>query len=137
MTPPALALQRFGAACLLGVGLGLWYDFLRPLRPRNTALSDLVFLAVTGWVWLFLALRVCGGDLRVGYSAGLAVGGLMWELTAGRLLRPVFRGFWCFMKRIWTLALWLPKKILEFLKILFASGQKWVTIYRNGSRMRR
>ena len=50
MTPPALALQRFGAACLLGVGLGLWYDFLRPLRPRNTALSDLVFLAVTcGW----------------------------------------------------------------------------------------
>ena len=82
MTPPALALQRFGAACLLGVGLGLWYDFLRPLRPRNTALSDLVFLAVTGWVWLFLALRVCSGDLRVGYSAGRAVGGLMGYLTA-------------------------------------------------------
>ena len=42
MTPPALALQRLGAACLLGVGLGLWYDFLRPLRPRNTVLSDLL-----------------------------------------------------------------------------------------------
>ena len=44
MTPPALAAQRFGLACLLGGGLGLCYGFLRPLRPKRTALSDLLFL---------------------------------------------------------------------------------------------
>ena len=76
MNPPALALQRFGAGCLLGVGLGLWYCFLRPLRPKHTALSDLLFLLGLGWAWLYLAFPVCDGDLRAGYSAALGVGWL-------------------------------------------------------------
>ena len=54
MTAPALAAQRFGSACLLGVGLGIWYGFLRPLRPRRTALSDGLFLAGAAWAWLEL-----------------------------------------------------------------------------------
>lgn len=74
MTPPALSAQRFGAGCLLGVGLGLLYGFLRPLRPRHMLLGDLLFLLGVGWGWLYLDFAVCGGDLRPGYSLGLAVG---------------------------------------------------------------
>ena len=44
MTPPELAAGRFLAACLLGAQLGVWYGFLRPLRPRWTALSVSLFL---------------------------------------------------------------------------------------------
>ena len=44
MTDPALDARRFGIACLLGLALGLYYGFLRPLRPKHTVLSDFLFL---------------------------------------------------------------------------------------------
>ena len=66
MISPALAWGHFLAACLLGVGLGLVYDFLRPLRPRFTALSDVVFLAVLGYTLIYLFFGVCAGDIRGG-----------------------------------------------------------------------
>ena len=100
MNPPGLALQRLGAGCLLGVGLGVLYGFLRPLRPRHTGLSDAAFLLGVGWAWGYLALAVCGGDLRPGYSVGLAVGALAWETTAGRLIDPVFALFWRLIGKI-------------------------------------
>ena len=86
MTTPALAASRFAAACLLGLGLGLWYEFLRPLRPRHTNLSDLLFLPGAFWAWLYLSFGVCGGDLRLGYCAGLFVGAWVFRLLPGRLL---------------------------------------------------
>ena len=49
---PALAAYRLACALALGAALGLFYGFLRPLRPRHTLLSDGLFLAVTGWVWI-------------------------------------------------------------------------------------
>ena len=137
MISPVLTMQRFGAGCLLGAGLGVLYGFLRPLRPRHTVLSDVLFLLGVGWAWLYLAFAVCGGDLRPGYSAGLALGGLAWEMTVGRLISPIFSLFWktvAWMKGLFVLPV---KKFLHFLKILFASGEKWVTIWWNGCRMRR
>ena len=113
MIPPALAFQRFGIACLLGVGLGVLYGFLRPLRPRHTGLSDALFLLGAAWVWLYLALGVCGGDLRFGYCLGLPIGGVAWETTAGRLLRPVFALLWRLAGRIAGLAVWPLKKLLR------------------------
>lgn len=94
MISPALAWGHFLAACLLGAGLGLVYDFLRPLRPRFTALSDVVFLAVLGYALIYLFFGVCAGDIRGGYLLGLAVGGFAWEWSLGRLISPVFVGFW-------------------------------------------
>ena len=44
MIPPAEALRHFGIAFGLGCLLGVLYGFVRPLRPRLTALSDLIFL---------------------------------------------------------------------------------------------
>ena len=39
MTPQVQA-ARFVASLLIGLGLGVFYCFLRPLRPKLTALSD-------------------------------------------------------------------------------------------------
>ena len=41
MIPPALAAQRLLMGWVIGSALGAYYDFLRPLRPKFTVLSDL------------------------------------------------------------------------------------------------
>ena len=106
MSAPAVAAQRLGIACLLGCGLGLYYGFLRPLRPKWTGLSDLLFLLGGFWTWLYMGFGVCRGDLRLGYTAGLVAGGFLWECTVGRWLRPVFRAFWDMAARIFRILLW-------------------------------
>jgi hypothetical protein len=132
MTAPALAAGRLAAACLMGLGLGLWYGFLRPLRPKFTLLSDLLFLLALFPSWVYLGFGICEGDLRLGYIAGLALGGFLWEFTAGRVLRPVFAGFW---RAIFQILWWFCrpfqkffKKTHFFAKKLFAYAKKSVTI---------
>ena len=100
MTAPETAAARLMTACLLGLALGLWYGFLRPLRPKHTVLSDGLFILGAVWAWLYVSFAVCSGDLRLGYGAGLAVGALLWEMTAGRLLRRPFSVFWGKISRI-------------------------------------
>lgn len=121
MTPPGIAAARFGAACLLGLGLGLWYSFLTPLRRRHHPPADLLFLSAVLGCWLYLTFASCRGDLRPVYTLGLLFGWMAFHLTIGKLLRPFFTTFWKFLAIP-------PKKILKISKILFASGEKWVTI---------
>ena len=128
MTAPAVAAGRFGAACLLGLVLGLWYGFLRPLRPRWTALSDLLFLLGVLPVWVYLGFGICGGDLRPGYWVGLFLGGLVWEMTVGKLLRPVFRGFWKELGYIF----WLPVHVLK--KFFIKTGKKAKNVFASGEK---
>ena len=66
MIAPALAAHRFLLAVLLGAVLGMVYGFLRPLRPRHKTLSDILFFPAAVWVWMYFALAVCRGDLRLG-----------------------------------------------------------------------
>lgn len=132
MTGPALDGWRFFCACKIGLALGLFYGFLRPLRPRHPLMSDLLFLPVMGYAWLYLSFAICRGDIRLGYCAGLFLGAAVWEMTVGRLLRPVFQGFWKVISRIWT-GIWRPfqkifKKIYKNAKKLFAIWKKWFTI---------
>ena len=75
MTATAAAAGRFGMACLLGAVLGAVYGFLRPLRPKWTFLADTLFLAAAVLAWLRLSFGICQGDLRLAYTAGLAMGG--------------------------------------------------------------
>jgi hypothetical protein len=137
MISPAIGASRFAAACLLGIGLGLWYGFLRPLRPRHTCLSDGLFLLGFYWVWLYHGFGICRGDLRLGDSLGLILGTILWDSTAGRLLRPLFSGFWKLLSRFRRLALYPWKKIFKKAKILFALAEKWVTIRWNNRRQNR
>ena len=134
---PATAAYRLAVSVLLGAALGLGYGFLRPLRRRAAWISDTLFLLVALWVWVYFSFGVCGGDLRLGYLIGMAAGGMAWEGTFGVPLRPVFSGFW--KKVCWVMALpVLPvKKFTQIAKILFASGEKWVTIRWNHHKQHR
>ena len=124
MTGPALDGRRFLIACLIGLGLGLIYGFLRPLRRNRPVLSDLLFLPFLGYAWLYLGFAICRGDLRLGYCAGLFVGAVLWEWTVGRLLRPVFDLFWRVVFRVcrgfFRIFEKIFKKIRKKLKFLFA-----------------
>jgi len=134
MIQPAVAAARFGWALVLGGVLGLWYGFLRPLRPKHTAISDGLFMLGCLWAWIYHSFAVSRGDPRTGYLAGLAMGAVLWEMTLGRWFHPLFRGFWKKMEGLWR-ALTVPlKKFLKNVKILFASVEKWVTIRWNNRR---
>ena len=74
MTGPGEAAYRFAAAWLIGCIVGIWYEFLRPLRPRFTGISDGIFLLGLLAGWLQLGFGICRGDLRLGYCAGLGLG---------------------------------------------------------------
>ncbi len=130
MTGPGLELSRLAGSLALGVGLGILYGFLRYLRPRF--LGDLLFVAACWGAWLQLAFGICGGDIRLGYSLGLAAGALAEEWTLGRLFRPLYRLFWHGIGKIWGLFSWPFRKICiifrKFCKFLLAGAKKWVTI---------
>ncbi len=132
MTAPAVDAQRFGAALLLGLALGVYYGFLRPLRPKYTALSDLLFAPGAVWAWVYLGFGVCRGDVRLSYSLGLLAGACLWEATFGRWLRPVFWGFWHILGGIFG-KITAPvknflKKVKKFAKNIFSIRKKWFTI---------
>jgi hypothetical protein len=141
MTAPLQAAVRFIWGLGLGSGLGVLYGFLRPLRPRWTAFTDLLTVAAALWAWIWLSFGICRGDIRLGATAALGLGAFLWELTAGRLLRPVFRLFWQGVQGIFSIFFMPFQKILQifsiFLKKVFASVKKMGTIYWNSRRQHR
>ncbi|MBQ2698288.1 MAG: spore cortex biosynthesis protein YabQ, partial [Clostridia bacterium] len=70
-------LLLFGQSLLMGAGLALVYDLLRPLRrriPRFAWAADALFgLAAPAGVFLFV-LRRSGGEPRLYVLAGLLLG---------------------------------------------------------------
>jgi hypothetical protein len=141
MTTPAVAAARFGMAAAVGAGLGLFYGFLRPLRRKSNWLADLIFVIAAFFGWLYVGFGICRGDLRMAYFAGMALGGFGWEMTVGKLLRPVFFGFWQGIRKILAVIAFPMKKIFEITrkiaKKVFAKCRKWVTMEKNICRHRR
>ena len=131
MIAPAAAAGRFLSAGILGVGLGVVYAFLRPPRQKHPHLSDGLFFLTLFPTWIYLCFGICGGDLRLGYTAGLFLGIWAGAATLGRFLQPVFRFFW----KIFTLPLRILKKFFKKMKKiakkLLASGKKWFTMKKN------
>ena len=135
MNPPSIAAYRLLCAILLGIALGVFYGFLRPLGRRHRQIADLLFVLALYPVWIFFAFGIAGGDLRFGYTLGLFGGVVLWETTFGKWLQPVFAGFWRAIYRIYRFFT-LPfrkifKKLAKIAKFLFATGKKWVIIKWN------
>ncbi|MBS6367113.1 MAG: hypothetical protein KH420_07180 [Clostridiales bacterium] len=83
--PIALQALQFAISGAAGLGLGLIYDLLRALRRRNRRLAvplDLLFCLVALLLVLLLALYPGQGVVRLFMLGGMALGILLWFLTA-------------------------------------------------------
>lgn len=128
---PVTAAGRFFAGLSLGLGLGVIYGFLRPLRERRKNFADLLFLLVLLPAVVYFTFAICQGAPRLALLAAPALGGLLWEMTLGRLLRPLWAFFWGIVRWISSRFQKNFKKILKISKKLFASGKKSSTIREN------
>jgi cell division protein FtsB len=91
---------QLAAACkglLLGASLGLAYDWLRMLRRIRPGrllalLADGAFCL--GGLWLLMSLALsAGGELRLYLILAAGLGGALYFVLFGALLRPLW-GFW-------------------------------------------
>ena len=95
MTAPGEAAHHFAAAWLIGCLVGIWYEFLRPLRPRFTALSDGLFL-----------LGLLAGWLRLGFGVICWQDGSVWgSVSAAGICGSATLGGWDWVpgSRLWVL----------------------------------
>ncbi len=128
MTVPAEAALRVLWGLAVGAVLGVCYDFLRPLRRRHHAPADAVFALTALIAWVWHSFKICGGDIRLGATAALGLGMLLWLGTVSMVVRKAFYWFWLVIFQILTV-LTLPflkffEKIRIFSKKVFAYGKK-------------
>lgn len=85
-------LLLFGGACLLGIPCGLVFDLLRLLRrliPHHaavTAIEDIAFPVICGFLLLGYTSAFALGEFRMYYVIGCLVGFVLYECTLGRPL---------------------------------------------------
>lgn len=107
---------QLGWALVLGSGLCVVYDFLRPLRFRHHAPADLCFVAVMVALWLDFNFGLCGGRIRFAPNFFLATGFFLWRLTLSRLTKAVFSRFWGGIFCLFRVITFPAKKFLQFLR---------------------
>lgn len=115
-------------ACLLGVGLGVVFDFFRLLRlifggqPFLVFLEDLLFFTLAAGCTLYFSITFCSGWMRIFVLAGEFLGFVIYHFTVGELVIRCLR-------LICRLLQWLLVKIWEFifrppLQLLLRISQK-------------
>lgn len=119
MTPPALLFSRFLTACLLGVGLGIFYDLLSCLPKALRHLGDGIFVIGLFAFGIYLGFGVCGGDLRPIYSAGLFIGAIGWHYSLGRLFRRLILAFFRILAHLFSLIFKPFEKIFSIILLFF------------------
>ena len=128
MTVPSDAALRVLWGLWVGAFLGLCYDFLRPLRRRYNAPADAVFVVIALMAWVWYSFQICLGDIRLGGTASLGLGMLLWMGTVSLGVRKVFYWFWLVIFRIFSVFFFpfaiIFKKSMVFTKKVFAYGKK-------------
>jgi hypothetical protein len=129
----------FGGACVLGLSLGLVYDFMRILRRRislravGPVLDLLFWLLCTGALFVFAAAS--GGEVRIFMVAAILLGAAVYFLALSRPVLFLLNRVADFLSFIFHLLL-LPFRILgqlgkNFIKILknhFHYQARWFKI---------
>lgn len=127
MTSPAILFSRFLAACLLGLGLGVFYDFLTALPRRLIHMADFIFTLALFAFGIYLGFGICEGDLRPVYSFGLFIGAGSWHFSVGKHLRTfisdfykqvgaLFSIFWRYFRKIFAFISYFFKKTFALVK---------------------
>lgn len=129
MIPPQTALEQLLAGLILGAALGCADSLLAPLGRRHRHLADLLLMIPVFWTWLVLSFQICRGDPRMSCFAAMAAGAILWNITAGQVLKPVFfrlwDGFFGLCRKIFRPFLKIFKKIWGFIK-------KYLHLRKNG-----
>ena len=108
------------AACSLGVGLGLLYDLLRPLRRRSRDwIWDTLFCLAAAALGFCFALRADSGRLGSGELLCILVGFVIYIHFLSPLLFPEFENFALFCDRTLEKSRIFLKKLRNLAKKLF------------------
>ena len=126
--PSAQALELL-EALLLGVGLGLGYDLLRPPRRRSGRLGgsllDLLFALLAGAAAFLSAMNSSGGRTGLWELSATLLGFLLYLYALSPAVLPLLEG-WC---RVMFNTMRLFKKIE---KNLWQSAKKTFQTRKNG-----
>lgn len=128
MTTPGIAAGRFLGGIAVGIVLGAWYGFLRPLGRRRRNTADFLFLVLLFPAWVYFSFAICDGDLRPGYWLSLFLGGWLFDRTIGRLLHPIWAQFWRAIGWIYGNVKKFFRKIKNFCKKIFTYLRKLSTM---------
>lgn len=135
--PLAFQGSQFLLAALLGAVYGLIYDLFRGLRRTAHGLTHILDLLICLLILcgnLLFALYIGQGEYRIFMAVASGLGAILYFSTLGRLLLPVFRGFWKLLflpfRKIWDFLYKFFKKQQIFKKNLFSFHQKSVKIKR-------
>lgn len=138
----SLQLMTFGRSILLGMGIALLYDLLRPVRrrcPRLLWLLDGAYCLASALVTGLFLLRQGDGELRLYILLGAAGGAVLFFSLVSELLRAVW-DFWADTAVLTGRLLSIPvrgtirlgKKLTIHCKNLFYFAGKCYTIGKNG-----
>ncbi len=113
-------------ALLLGMGLGLLYDLLRPPRrrmgPGPGALLDLLFALLAAAAAFGNAMGSSGGRLGLWEAACLSAGFLFYGFALSPVLQPLVELPWRVMENIIRSSKKVCKKLLDSTKKSFPNG---------------
>ncbi|MEG0615439.1 MAG: spore cortex biosynthesis protein YabQ [Oscillospiraceae bacterium] len=109
---PNEQLSQFVLCIIIGVGLGIFFDFFRVARvllPHKnflTAIEDIVFLLIWGVVLLVFSMEIGRGEVRIFFLLGNILGFTLYHFTLGnfvvKLLRKIISTIYRVLQKVFS-----------------------------------
>ncbi len=104
----ALQAAALGEALLVGIAVGIYYDFFRIIRRiihcryANIVGQDIFFWVTTAIVVFFVTIKLNGGIVRIIFIALVLAGWLLYMATAGAVLMTAVDAVVRIVRKIYT-----------------------------------